>query len=544
MRDFFRRHKILRALAVLAGGVVLVLLILALALTIYIRIQMQGPHRDYAVDYVLPAPDAWEDVGDLEVGVAVRDITPDLDTKDTWTDMNQDNKFDPDVDTWEDRNGNGDFDLVWIAGFGIDRAAKGVNDPLWARAMAFRNNGVTTAIVSIDSIGITYDRYITVRKMIQEANPEIDHVAFAATHSHEAPDTMGIWSYWFLWGSRFDEAYMRQVQESARDAVLEAVDGLKPAEATLATAHVPKENFTRDSRDPQVLDHQLPLAWFREKGTDKTIAVLASWGMHPEAMGGRNPYISSDFVHYFRQAVEKGLEGPQAFEGFGGKCVFFTGPIGGLMTQLGIEITDRHGGKYKDDSAEKAQAQGENLAILAANALRGPDAQPMEDQRVAVSAKTFFAPIGWPFKIALYLGEVHPGVYDGKARSEINALRIGGIEILTTPGEIYPEIVFGGIENPEGADFNIDPVEVPPLIEVMQGEVKMNFNLGNDEIGYIVPKSQWDQKKPYTYGYTHAPYGEIYTGEPEIAPIIHRTSVEVLQRLHKTLGEETAVARN
>jgi hypothetical protein len=97
--------------------------------------------------------------------------------------------------------------------------------------MAFRNNGITIALVSIDSIGITLDRYITIRKMIKEANPKIDHVALAATHSHQAPDTMGIWSYWFLWGSRFNEAYMRRVQESARDAVLEAVGNLKPREA-------------------------------------------------------------------------------------------------------------------------------------------------------------------------------------------------------------------------------------------------------------------------------------------------------------------------
>ncbi len=528
MTGFMSRHKIITAIL----GIVLCLFLTGFG---YVRYKMYGPHRHYEVDFVLPAPGAWEAVGQLEVGVAVRDISPRMEEKDTWTDVDNNNRFNPKIDTWEDRNGNGDFDLVWIAGFGIDRAAKGVNDPLWARAMAFRNNGVTVAIVSIDSIGITHDRYITIRKMIQEANPDIDHVAFAATHSHEVPDTMGIWSYWFLWGSRFDEAYMRMVQESARDAVLEAAANLQPADAVVVAAHVPKENFTRDSRDPQVVDNQLPLAWFKKQGTDETIAILSSWGMHPEAMGGSNPYVSSDFVHYYRQAVEEGLEGPGGFEGFGGKCVFFTGPIGGLMTQLGLEITDRHGAKFKPDSVEKAQAQGENLAILAANALRGAEAKPMTDQRVAVSAKTFYAGLGWPFKAALYLGVVHPGVYNGKAKSEINALRIGEVEILTTPGEIFPEIIFGGIENPEGADFKIAPVEVPPLIEVMGGSVKMNFNLANDEIGYIVPKSQWDQKAPYTYGDTNAPYGEIYTGNPEIAPTIHRVSMAVLKDLHASL---------
>lgn len=527
---FLARHKILRAL--------LILLVILFATGFgYVRYKMHGPHREYELDIVLPVAGAWEPVGDLQVGVGKKDVTPDMALYDTWTDVDNNSRFDPKVDTYEDRNGNGTFDLVWIGGFGIDRAAQGVNDPLWARAMAFRNNGVTVAMVSIDSVGITLDRYITIRKMIESANPEIDHVVFSATHTHEAPDTMGIWSYWFLWGSRFDEGYMRQVQEGARDAVLEAVANLRPAEAVLAKAHVPKENYTRDSRDPQVVDNQLPLAWFKEKGTGASIGILTSWGMHPEAMGGKNPYISSDFVHYFREAMENGLEGPGGFEGFGGDCVFFTGPVGGLMTQLGIEIVDRHGVGFQPDSIEKAEAQGHNLAILGATALRSAEAKPMVDQRVAFSAKTFYAAVGWPFKLALYLGEVHPGLYNGKAKSEINALRVGEIEILTTPGEIFPEIVYGGVENPEGADFTIAPVEVPPLFDAMKGTLKMNFNLANDEIGYIVPKSQWDTKAPYTYGDDSAPYGEIYTGNPEIAPDIHRASLEMIQRLHETLGE-------
>lgn len=528
---FLARHKLLRAFM----AIFLVLFLVAFG---YVRYKMLGPHREYAIDTVQPAPGEWGPIGQLEVGVAKRDVSPVMDQYDTWTDVNHDNRFDPKVDTYEDRNGNGTFDLVWIGGFGINRAAQGIHDPLWARAMAFRNNGVTLAIVSIDSVGITHDRYITIRKMIHEANPEIDHVVFAATHSHEAPDTMGIWSFWFLWWSRFSEGYIAHVQEGARDAVLEAVANLRPADATLATAVVPKENFTRDSRDPQVVDRQLPLAWFKDKANGETLGVLACWGMHPESMGGNNPLVSSDFIHFFREAMEKGLaDGPGAFPGFGGTCVYFSGPVGGLMTQLGIEIVDRHGVGFKPDSADKARAQGENLAILGAAALRSADAKTMVDQRVAFSAQTHYAAVGWPFKIGLYLGAVHPGIYAGKAKTEIDALRIGEIVILTTPGEIYPEIVYGGVENPEGADFTMAPAEVPPLFEAMKGTIKMNFNLSNDEIGYIVPKSQWDQKAPYTYGRNDAPYGEIYTGNPDIAPAIHAGSLAMIERLQKTLGE-------
>ena len=75
-------------------------------------------------------------------------------------------------DTYTDKNGNGTFDFVWVAGFGNNRPAKGVHDPLWARAIAFRNNGVTVVMVSLDSIGIFHEKFIEVRKMI---NPVAGH---------------------------------------------------------------------------------------------------------------------------------------------------------------------------------------------------------------------------------------------------------------------------------------------------------------------------------------------------------------------------------
>ena len=81
-------------------------------------------------------------------------------------------------------------------------------------------------------------------------------------------------------------------------------------------------------------------------------------------------------------------------------------------------------------------------------------------------------------------------------KTEINAVRIGDIEIITSPGEMFPEIVDGGIETPEGADIKTDPVETPPLRTLMKGKINMNFNLGMDEIGYVIPISQWDRKKP------------------------------------------------
>jgi hypothetical protein len=78
----------------------------------------------------------------------------------------------------------------------------------------------------------------------------------------------------------------------------------------------------------------------------------------------------------------------------------------------------------------------------------------------------------------------------------------------------------------------------------MRGAVNMVFNLANDEVGYIIPRSQWDTEPPFTYGRERALYGEENSGGPGVAEVIHREGLEVLRRLHALLeapGEAGAV---
>jgi len=526
MPAFLERHKriafLLRAM-----------LALALLLALWLGYRSIGPYRSYRADMMKPAPRQGGQPGTLEVGVAKRDITPLMDAYDTWVDADNNSKFEPAKgDTYTDKNGNGTFDFVWIAGFGNNRPAKGVHDRLWARAIAFRNNGVTLVMVTLDSIGIFHEKFIEVRKMIDPALG-IDHVMFSSLHDHEAPDTMGIWSYSVI-RPRFDRKYMEQVQKACKEAVEEAAKKLQPADTILAQATAGPEGYVDDSRKPIIYDNVIRCARFVKKGTDDTIATVVEWGCHPETLGGANSLLTSDFSGYWRDGVENGVPEPNGAKGLGGMCLYFQGLVGGLMTQLHTTVPHRNGvDKFKDASFEKAQALGENLAILTVNALRGEKAWRPADTRVAVAAKTIFVPMSGLFNCGIFLGLVHPGWYWGKGKTELDAIQIGDLEILTVPGELYPEIAEGGIESPEGADYPSQPIEVPPLRSQMKGKLNMIVGLANDELGYIIPKSQWDKKPPYAYGRTKAPqYGEENSPGPDVAPTIHREALALLKQFH------------
>ena len=503
---------------------------LILAVVIFVRVRMHGPYRSYRV------AQAWTSQAEpgalLEVGAAMRDITPDLSAYDSWVDADQNSKFEPEKgDTYTDRNGNGEFDFVWLGGFSANRPAQGVNDPLSTRALALRHGDRTVVLVSIDCVGLTHERFIAIRQSIDHAAHGIDHILFSSTHTHNSPDTMGIWSYSRL-PFRLDHGYLSLLASETREAILEAVGNLVPVEARFASTQLEPAGLVRDSRKPEVYDRLLGAVRFTKPGTEETVATLVSWGNHPEAMGSDNPLLSSDFIHYWRQGIEQGLPEPNGCRGLGGLCLFFQGTVGGLMTPLGVDVPGRDGVTvHSEDGPGKTQALGEILAVRTVRLL-DTEARPMRSPNLALAARTIFVPISGTYKVPIMLGLIHPGWYNGKAKTEIGALRVGDIEMLMIPGEIYPEIIDGGVESPEGADYPGEPIESPPVRPQMRGELNLVIGLANDEIGYILPKTQWDAKAPYTYGREKAPYGEVTSGGRDVGPTIYQASLDILSELH------------
>ncbi|MFW6101950.1 MAG: hypothetical protein ACOC90_11245, partial [Bacteroidota bacterium] len=246
--------------------------------------------------------------------------------------------------------------------------------------------------------------------------------------------------------------------------------------------------------------------------------------------------ISSDFPHYLRQFLEEGIrhEDSVVFKGFGGTSMFIPGAIGGLMSTtpditLKDPFTDRC---FKEPSFEKAEAQGKKLAMLVEKTLKNA-ADTVQNASLNLRAKTFRLPMkNRLFKLGAILGIIKQGFNGwGMHRSEMAAFTLGEASFLTIPGEIYPEIVYGGIEAPEGQDFSVDPVEVPSLQAAMPGDYHFFMGLTNDEMGYIIPKSQWDKKKPYLYGEESGHYGESNSLGPETGVIIHRMAMDILSEL-------------
>jgi hypothetical protein len=507
-------------------------LVLFITFTFVIYIWFAYQTRDRFPKYEMNLQvEAKDEPGEFSVGFGAISITPEI--TETWTDADSNAVFNPEQgDTFNDANQNGKFDTYWIAGFGKGRAANGVNDELWARAMVIDDGQTRYALVVLDAIGFGNDDVIRVRKRI-ESLAELDYVTVASTHTHEAPDLIGLWGPEYL-SSGVDPIYLEMVVSGAAQAVAYAASTLEPAYLVVGQDLESASDLVADTREPQVLDPALHIIKAVARESGRTLGSLIAWADHPETTWSQNLRLSSDFVHYVRQGVEKGIyHGDKlVHEGLGGTAVYVNGAIGGLMTtHPSTPIKDPFNDTtYLEPSFDKAKAQGENLAIIALKSLESADT--IREASFELIAKSVTLPLSNTlYQLGAGTGVLQRGTPSWMmVRSEIAFWQFGPISCMQLPGEIYPEIINGGVEAPEGQDFALEPIETPPLRSLMPGKYKLVFGLANDMIGYVVPKSQWDEEPPFTYENTDAPYGEINSLGPETAPILYREMADLLKK--------------
>jgi len=426
---------------------------------------------------------------------------------------------------------------VWIAGFSEGRAATAIHDDLWAVAGVIDDGRTRLGIVSLDAIGFLHDDVIEVRRRLP-ATLELDYVIICSTHNHSTPDLIGIWG-----PSRYrtgvDPAYREKVIAAAAQAVARAVEALQPARMSLLEIPTQPAGLVNDTRPPEVFDPDIRLMLFAGAGDSRVIGSIVSWANHPETVWSENTQITSDFPGYLRDVLENGVvhHERKLAAGLGGIHLYINGAVGGLMTpNPALVVQDPYLRQdFSKPSHEKARALGRNLAHRILARVPGTNAMPVASPRISVQARTLELPLdNHHFLLAPLLGLIDRGHVRWRTiRSEVALVTIGDASIAAIPGEIYPEIVNGGIVTPPGADFRVDPVEIPPLRDLMPGRVKFIFGLANDEIGYIIPKSEWNRKPPHLFEAHRPHYGEINSLGPETAGLIHGAVRRLISRLEK-----------
>ncbi len=422
---------------------------------------------------------------------------------------------------------------VWLAGYGMGRQAEKAHDPIFARAMVVSDGQFGVAIVALDLVGFFYDQVEQIRAEIAKLDlkPKIDYVLISSTHTHASTDTVGIWGPYVKTG--IQPGYLERVRKACIDAVSHACKSAKKAKLVIAQIDVNSfGHFIGDSRTPKVLDTTMTVIQARPLRGNRALATLVNIPCHPEVLGSRNKQLSSDFPSTLRTYLEMR---------FGGMTVYNSGSIGGLLAPRNPGVNPFTKEPMPKSQIKEMMAYGEIMGQIAEKALA--KAEPLSGS-ISAKAETALLPI-WNrvYKTAMGMGMFHRQVYDADGKpveipkttdgkgaklsavddphllTEVALVTIGQLQIAAIPGEIYPEITVGKFQTPQeaNADFPGAPLE-PTIYPLMKGKYKMVIGLANDEVGYIIPKSQWDWFHPYAYGRSKRQYGEFNSCGPEVAP--------------------------
>jgi hypothetical protein len=420
---------------------------------------------------------------------------------------------------------------VYLAGFANNRVATSIHDDLFVRCVAMAAEGPALVLCGVDSIGLFFEDIRTVRQRVAAAvgTPHVVHVG--VTHVHQAPDPMG------LWGPKpgvtgVSPDYLRMVLDQITTAAIEALQTLRPATIRMAARKWDGIlSFFDDSRPPFVHDEEaVALAVSDQQG--QRIATLVNWANHPEALGSKNTLVTADFASFYYQRVEQKA---------GGVAVFLNGALGGMMSPLGAPVKDPATGQpAAKDSFRFAEVIGHRLADEVLDALER--AEPVKVTSIRCGEQL----VRLPVKNESYRQAAAIGLFqgrkefleDGSVESPVGyAMLLAGrrpvAEIALVPGELYPELSVGGIQRDGNADFPQAPLEAP-VKPAMRAPIRMLVGLANDEIGYILPKAQWDEKAPYTFGADKRWYGEVNSLGPDTAPLL----LEALEKLRQKVAAQ------
>ncbi len=374
----------------------------------------------------------------------------------------------------------------FIAGYQENKKSIGVLDApqthaLWLDDMS-GHGGIV--IVSIDDVGLLNEDVNEIRSRLKDF-ALISHcrsINVVSTHNHAGIDTMGIWGPLPFSGK--DKGFMEILFTETVNAVKEAYETRKTGDLFLGRIHVP--DMQEDIRLPVVYSDVLTRLRFVPDDGSNDIYFI-NFASHSESLQGCNKLISADFPCYLRRRIA---------DKSGAETIYCVGCIGGMISmEIPNEQEIRDNGS---DFSENTKAIGFKLADYAL-AIKPEDEIKLTPKISFMKKEFFFEADNTVLMLAAKIGLLSVKEHHVKGtrlnhalKSEMTYIEIDSLKIVLLPGELFPELAYGGYltaeESGTGKGAEVNPT---PLTEITGDKDTMFIGLANDEVGYILPPNDF-----------------------------------------------------
>jgi neutral ceramidase len=397
-----------------------------------------------------------------------------------------------------------------------DGPATGVLDPLYARALVLADGGQRVALLTCDLLGLHRRDVQAVRGRIEAAaGIPADHVLITCSHTHAGPATLRLQDC-----GEIDPAYLATLGDKLVAVTAQAAATLRPAR--LGVGHGQVTAGIHNRRQPgDVLDPALGVLRIEDE-QGGLMGVVLNFACHPTCLTGENRLFSAEYCGY---AVE------QIRQATGVPALFITGAIGDVgpvargnevLTQIG-DAVGKEALRVLADITPRAwsgiavEMRTVDLPLLPPWPAEQLAAEITRWQQTALPEATPLLPphpkipgamVGWAKRT---LGQVRSGRVPPAVTTEIQAIRVGDLLLVSAPGELFVEL---GLAVKQGAG------DMPLFL----------CGFGNDNIGYIptrraYPLGGYEVDEAYKY------YGYPAALAPEAGELYVKTALELVQAL-------------
>ncbi|MFA5865329.1 MAG: neutral/alkaline non-lysosomal ceramidase N-terminal domain-containing protein [Phycisphaerae bacterium] len=383
--------------------------------------------------------------------------------------------------------------LPLMGNFRNDYGARGVHDPLYAKAVVFENStGGKVALLSVDICMIERKWVGLMREAIyQDTGIPKENILIAATHTHSGPAPMGLGSL-----PKADDTDIEQFLKKAATAVGLANRNSQESKISVGYSSEDRLSFNRrlackdgqthmnwEKLDPNFvlttlgpIDPQVIAVSVQQGQTNK--AALVNFGLHPAILAGDNWLYSADYPGYLAEALQR-------IYGTDFTTVFLNGCCGNVnhidyqdpLQGRGYKMTQRCGymlaTAVQEAMCRSTAVEGDHIAVsrelVTLKRLKISDKDRQWSETVLEKAKkqaTAGQVDGLPDE---FYAHTWMDVYKKQNTDdnvEVMAIRIGNLAIVGLPGEIFCEF---GMEIKKHS-----PAKHTLVIE-----------LANDAVGYI-----------------------------------------------------------
>jgi len=343
-----------------------------------------------------------------------------------------------------------DIGDLYIAGYFTMMApkVKGVHDDICVRTIVLSDEKTKIALISVECIGILADFIDRVRDRLIAYNFKEKNVFIFSTHTHAAPDTMGLWGP-LIGKSGINGKYSIFLIDSIVTSVIEAEKNLEEVEIFLSKSTL--DNLIENYRVEGTINADLLLLKFISK--KGLMGTLWTFSAQPEMTTRENVSISSDYPGLVCDMIEKE---------FGGISLF------------GLGLCGAQSPIYCEEGFEKMEL----FATEIFNEIRNiyDDAEKLEVTTIEIRHRKIKVKIeNSDFLLLFSIGIFNRELLDNYATTTISKIRIGKLHMVHIPGEPFPGLFSKILE--ENNDIEI-----------------MFISLSNDAIGYLIPLDEFRLK--------------------------------------------------